>query len=198
MAQRANQPDIPVHAVLMDVAASGGYYIAAAAENIYANRASIVGSIGVRLDSFGAVDAMERLGIERRLLTAGEHKGLLDPFQPVDQIAQARLQSMLNNVHTQFIDAVKTGRGDRLSDDPQLYSGLVWSGEEAVENGLVDALLSTQDVASDVIGEERLIDFTFEEDPLTRIRRELGVSIKDAVSDFLENSLNGQTGPSMQ
>jgi len=148
--QRKANPDIPVHAVLGDIAASGGYYIAVAAENIYANRASIVGSIGVRLDSFGAVDAIQKLGIERRLLTAGEHKGLLDPFEPVDEVAVARLQSMLDSVHAQFIDVVKEGRGTRLANEPKLFSGLVWSGEEAVENGLVDALASTHEVARDV------------------------------------------------
>lgn len=177
MAQRTAHPDVPVHAVLGDVAASGGYYVAVAAENIYANRASIVGSIGVRLDSFGAVDALDRLGIERRLLTAGEHKGMLDPFEPVDDIAVKRLQSMLDNVHAQFIDAVKEGRGTRLGSDPQLFSGLVWSGEEALDNGLVDALAGTHEVARDIVGAERIVDFTELGDPLTRLRRELGVSI---------------------
>ena len=174
---RTAHPDVPLHAVLGDVAASGGYYVAAAAENIYANRASIVGSIGVRLDSFGAVDAMDRLGIERRLLTAGEHKGMLDPFEPVDDVAVARLQSVLDNVHSQFIEAVKEGRGTRLDSDPQLFSGLVWSGEEALGNGLVDALAGTQDVARNIIGAEHIVDFTELGDPLTRLRRELGVSI---------------------
>jgi protease-4 len=185
IAQRMAHPDVPVHAVLGDVAASGGYYVAVAAENIYANRASIVGSIGVRLDSFGAVDAMKRFGIERRLLTAGEHKGMLDPFEPVDDVAVNRLQSLLDNVHAQFIDAVKVGRGTRLGSNPKLFSGLVWSGEEALDNGLVDALASTHEVARDVVGAERIVDFTELGNPLTRLRRELGVSL----GVLLENTL---------
>jgi len=193
VAQRELHPDVPVHAVLGDIAASGGYYIAAAAQNIYANRASIVGSIGVRLDSFGAVDAIERLGIERRLLTAGDHKGLLDPFEPVDDVAVARLQSMLDNVHTQFISAVTTGRGTRLADDPTLFSGLIWSGEEAMANGLIDALASTQEVASDVIGAERVVNYTEQEDPLTRIRRELGIYLT-ALANNVINALSNEQG----
>ncbi|MDB4223971.1 S49 family peptidase [Granulosicoccus sp.] len=188
---RTAHPDVPVHAVLGDVAASGGYYVAAAAENIYANRASIVGSIGVRLDSFGAVDAMDRLGIERRLLTSGEHKGMLDPFEPVDDVAVARLQSVLDNVHAQFIEAVKEGRGARLDSDPQLFSGLVWSGEEALDNGLVDALASTHEVARDVIGAKNIVDFTELGDPLTRLRRELGASISVLFKNTLRTLLGG-------
>lgn len=191
IAQRAQHPDVPVHAVLGDVAASGGYYIAAAAENIYANRASIVGSIGVRFNSFGAVDAIERLGIERRLLTAGEHKGLLDPFEPVDDFAVARLQSMLDNVHAQFIKAVQEGRGARLNADPTLFSGLIWSGEEALGKGLVDSLASTHEVARDVIGAERTVDFTELGDPLTRLRREFGVTLSKLVNNTLRLLFNG-------
>ena len=191
LAQRAAHPDIPVHAVLGDVAASGGYYVAVAAENVYANRASIVGSIGVRLDSFGAVEAIDRLGIERRLLTAGEHKGLLDPFEPVDEVAVARLQAMLDDVHAQFIDVVKHARGERLDDDPALFSGLVWSGAEALDNGLVDALASTRDVARDIVGAARVVDFTDRADPLTLLRRELGATLADTIGDALESVLGG-------
>ena len=189
LARRAEYPDVPVHAVLGDVAASGGYYVAVAAENIYANRASIVGSIGVRLDGFGAVEAIERLGIERRLLTAGEHKGLLDPFEPVDEVAVARLQTMIDNVHDQFIEVVRVGRGDRLDDDPVLFTGLVWSGEEAIGNGLVDALSDTAAVARDVIGASRVVDFTEGADPLSRLRREFGVSLSQALSDVLGDAV---------
>ena len=191
--RRRAHPDVPLHAVLGDVAASGGYYVAVAAENIYANRASIVGSIGVRLDGFGAVEAIDRLGIERRLLTAGEHKGLLDPFEPVDEVAVARLQSLLDNVHEQFIAAVREGRGARLDDDPLLFSGLVWSGEEALDNGLVDALSDTAAVARDVIGAGRVVDFTERPDPLTRLRRELGV-LADRSLDTLLGELFGRPG----
>ena len=194
LARRASHPDVPVHAVLGDVAASGGYYVAVAAENIYANRASIVGSIGVRLDGFGAVEAIERLGLERRLLTAGEHKGLLDPFEPVDTVAVARLQTMIDNVHTQFIDVVKSARGERLDDDPLLFTGLVWSGEESVDNGLVDALSDTAAVARDVIGAERVVDFTESADPLSRLRREFGVSLSRVLSNTLLEALAGGAG----
>ena len=190
LALREAHPDTPVHAVLGDVAASGGYYIAVAAENVYANRASIVGSIGVRLDGFGAVEAIEKLGIERRLLTAGEHKGLLDPFEPVDEVAVERLQALLDNVHEQFISAVERGRGARLDDDPTLFSGLVWSGEEALENGLVDALASPREVARDVIGAERVVDFTERPDPLSLLRRELGVGL----GELLESALGALFG----
>jgi len=192
--QRARHPEVPVHAVLGDIAASGGYYLAAAAENIYANSATIVGSIGVRLDSFGAVDAMQRLGIERRLLTAGEHKGLLDPFEPIDEVAIARLQSMLENVHLQFIDAVKRGRGARLNNDPKLFSGLVWSGEEALDNGLIDALASSREVAKDVIGAAYIVDYTELGDPLTRLRRELGVSLSRLVKSTFRSLFEGDHG----
>ena len=189
VAEREQHPEVPVHAVLGDVAASGGYYVAAAAENIYANQASIVGSIGVRLDSFGAVGAMQQLGIERRLLTAGEHKALLDPFQPVDEIAVERLQAMLDNVHGQFIAAVTEGRGSRLSDDPTLFSGLVWSGQEAVEKGLIDGLASTQDVAKEIIGAERVLDFTESGDPIARIKRELGITARSVIDVIVDRLL---------
>ena len=157
-------------------------------------RASIVGSIGVRLDGFGAVEAIERLGLERRLLTAGEHKGLLDPFEPVDTVAVARLQTMIDNVHTQFIDVVKSARGERLDDDPLLFTGLVWSGEESVDNGLVDALSDIAAVAREVIGAERVVDFTESADPLSRLRREFGVALSRVLSDTLLEALAGGAG----
>jgi len=157
---RAEYPDTPVHAVILDVCASGGYYIAAAADRIYADKASIVGSIGVRLDSFGAVEAMEKLGIERRLITAGENKALLDPFLPENPAHRQHLQTLADEVHEQFIASVKRGRGERLKEDNSLFSGLFWSGEEALRLGLVDALASERSVARDVIGAERRVDYT--------------------------------------
>ena len=184
LAVRAEHPNRPVHAVLGDVAASGGYYVAVAAERIHANRASIVGSIGVRLDGFGAVEAIERLGLERRLLVAGEHKGLLDPFEPTDPVAVARLQTMIDNVHAQFVTAVREGRGERLADDPTLFSGLVWSGEEALGNGLVDALGDVRSVAAEVIGAPRVVDYTERPDPLKLLRRGLG-AVLEATLDAL-------------
>ena len=186
---RQANPDLPVHAVIGDVVASGGYYIAAAAENIYANQASIVGSIGVRMDSFGATEAISKLGIERRLLTAGEHKGLLDPFLPVDPIAEQQLQSMLDDIHKQFINAVKRGRGDRLDDNPLLFSGLVWSGSQALENGLIDSLADVRTVARDVIGVEKRRDFTQRQDLLTRMADRIGAQFKITFRQLLVGDL---------
>lgn len=174
---RKAHPDVPVHAVLGDVAASGGYYVAAATDRIYADKASIVGSIGVRMDSFGATEAIEKLGIERRLLTAGEYKGLLDPFLPEDPQVVTHVQGMLDQIHQQFIQAVKSGRGDRLIDDDRLFSGLIWSGEAALDNGLIDALGNVQSVASDVIGAEQLVNYTRERDLITRLADQLGARV---------------------
>ena len=192
--QRALHPDVPVHAVLGDVAASGGYFVASAADTIHANAASIVGSIGVRLDAFGAVDTLERLGIERRSLTSGEHKALLDPFAPVDPVARERLQDMIDGVHRQFIDAVVAGRGERLADDPELFSGLVWNGEEGLDNGLVDALGDVPGVARDVVGAARVVDFTREPDPFERLASRFGASVGTALGAALGAAATAATG----
>lgn len=157
---RQEYPKMPVHAVASDVCASGGYYIAAAAQNIYANKASIVGSIGVRMDSFGFTDAIAKLGVERRAYTAGSNKDFLDPFKPVNPAEVAHLQGMLGAIHQQFITAVKQGRGTRLKDDPDVFSGLMWTGEQSVALGLVDALGNARSVAETVIGEKTLQDYT--------------------------------------
>jgi protease IV len=165
---RNRYPDIPLYAVIEDVGASGGYYIAAAAEKIYADRASIVGSIGVRMDSFGFVEAIKKLGIERRLMTAGENKGLLDPFLPENRQEKEHVQTLLNSVHQQFIQAVKSQRGERLVGGEEVFSGLFWTGEKSVSLGLVDELGSVNYVARDVIGQETLRDFTRRQDFFTR------------------------------
>lgn len=157
---REQHPHIPVYAVITDIGASGGYYVAAAAQEIYANRSSLVGSIGVIAGGFGFVDTLEMLGVERRLYTSGDNKALLDPFSPEDPEQAAFFQSLLDEVHQQFIDAVRHGRGERLLDDPELFSGLIWSGERSVALGLIDGLGSTRYVAEELIGEERLVDFT--------------------------------------
>ena len=157
---RQQYPKIPIHAVTSDVCASGGYYIAAAAQNIYANKASIVGSIGVRMDSFGFTEAIAKLGVERRAYTAGSNKDFLDPFKPVNPAEVQHLQGMLDAIHQQFMAAVKQGRGERLKDDPDVFSGLMWTGEQSVGLGLVDALGSTRYVAEEVIGEKTLFDYT--------------------------------------
>jgi protease-4 len=158
---REKYPDTPLYAVVTDVCASGGYYIAAAADKIYADKASIIGSIGVRMDNFGFVDAMNKLGIERRTLTAGKNKALLDPFMPENEETKEHLQLMLGEIHKQFITAVKEGRGDRLDTSVEgLFSGLIWTGSDAVKIGLVDGLASSSYVAREVIGEETIVDYT--------------------------------------
>lgn len=175
---RAKYPETPLYAVISDVCASGGYYVAAAADKIYADKASIVGSIGVRMDNFGFVEAMKKLGVERRTLTAGENKALLDPFSPVDEEVTKHMQTMLNNIHQQFIDAIKKGRGDRLKQDiTGLFSGLIWTGEQSLEIGLVDELASSSKVARDVIGEEYVVDYTLTEDLLERLTKRVGAAM---------------------
>ncbi len=185
---REKYPDIPLYAVITDVCASGGYYIAAAADKIYANRASIVGSIGVIMAGFGFVDAIEKLGIERRLLHAGKNKGFMDPFQPLKQNEASHIQGLLDEIHQQFIGIVKDGRGDKLIDDERLFSGLIWSGQEGIELGLVDELASASEVARDVIGAEDIIDFTKRENYLDRFAKQMG----SAILQSLNSSLNLQ------
>ncbi|MCU7959725.1 MAG: signal peptide peptidase SppA [gamma proteobacterium symbiont of Bathyaustriella thionipta] len=177
-------PDIPVYAVLVDVAASGGYYIAVGADEIYADKGSIVGSIGVLMNGFGFVDTMKAVGIERRLYTAGEHKGMLDPFSPVKPGDRAHVQTLLDEMHQQFINVVKKGRGDRLQDDPDLFSGMFWSGETSVKLGLVDGLGSASYVAREIVGVEKLVDFTQKEDVLARLADRIGAS---ASLSFMQN-----------
>jgi protease-4 len=177
---REKYPDIPFYAVISDIGASGAYYIAVAADKIYADKASIIGSIGVRMDSFGFVDAMRTIGVERRLLTAGEHKALLDPFSPEDPVAIEHIQEMLDQIHQQFVAVVKEGRGDRLKENPELFSGLIWTGEEAVQLGLVDELGSASYVAREVIKEDNLVDFTKKEDVWKRLSDRLGAGVARA------------------
>ena len=186
---RKENPDTPLYAVVTDICASGGYYIASAADKIYADKASIVGSIGVRMDNFGFVDAMQKLGIERRTLTAGENKALLDPFMPENEETKAHIQNMLGEIHQQFINAVKQGRGDRLDTSVEgLFSGLIWTGEAAVKNGLVDELASSSYVAREVIGEETIVDYTVQDDILERFAERLGSSVAQVISTQLFSS----------
>jgi len=182
---RKSHPDIPLYAVIGDICASGGYYIAAAADDIYADKASIVGSIGVLMDGFGFVDAMNKLGIERRLITAGEHKGFLDPFSPMNSQEKEHIKMLLGNIHKQFIDVVKKGRGGRLADNDDLFSGLVWTGEESVGLGLIDGLGNSSYVAREVIGVEKIVDFTQREPLLDRFAERLGVAMANTVSSMI-------------
>ena len=153
-------PEIPFYAVIEDLCASGGYYVAAAADEIYADKASLVGSIGVRMGGFGFVDAIEKLGVERRVLTAGKNKGFLDPFEPLEEEHVAHVETMLKQIHEQFVNTVLKGRRDRLVDDPEIFSGLVWTGEKSLELGLIDAFGSSGYVAREIIGAKEIVDFT--------------------------------------
>ncbi len=181
---RALHPQIKLYAVISDLGASGAYYIASAADQIYADKASLVGSIGVTAAGYGFVGTMEKLGVERRTYTSGEHKAFLDPFQPQKADETQFWQSVLDTTHRQFIASVKQGRGDRLKDKdhPELFSGLVWSGEQALPLGLIDGLGSASSVARDVIGEKELVDFTVQESPFDRFSKKLGASVAEKLA----------------
>ena len=179
---RKQHPDIPLYAVVEDVCASGGYYVAAAADKIFVDKASIIGSIGVLMDGFGFSGALDKLGIERRLLTAGENKGFLDPFSPIEPSQRAHAERMLNDIHQQFIEVVKAGRGERLKDTPELFSGLVWTGERSVELGLADAMGSANYVAREIIKVEEIVDFTPRENFADRLARRFGAGVGTALS----------------
>ncbi|WJW74239.1 S49 family peptidase [Thiohalobacter sp. IOR34] len=182
---REQYPDKPLYAVVSDVCASGGYYVAAAADRIFVNKSSIIGSIGVRMDGFGFVEAIDRLGIERRLLTAGEHKGLLDPFLPAREDEVEFIKGLLQEIHQQFIAAVKEGRGERLKDDPRLFSGLMWTGSQGIELGLADGFGSAGYVAREVVGAEDLLDYTRRPDFLKRLSERIGVAMGRALVSLL-------------
>ena len=178
-------PDTPLYAVVTDMCASGCYYVASAADDIYVDKSSIIGSIGVRMDSFGFVDTMEKLGVERRLYTAGESKGFLDPFTPSKASDVEHVKVLLESIHKQFINSVKTGRGDRLKDDPKLFTGLVWTGEESLSMGLADEIGSSGYVAREIIGEEEIVEFTEKPDLLERLNERIGVAIAKGMSELL-------------
>lgn len=181
---REAHPDIPLYAVIQDVGASGGYYVAVGAEEIYADKASIIGSIGVRMGGFGFVEAMDELGIERRLITAGENKAFLDPFSPVKEAHVEHISGVLAEVHDQFINTVRRGRGEKLVENDALFSGYVWTGEGGLELGLVDGLGSAGYVARDVIGAETIVDFTPQRNVLDRLARSVGSSIAARLIDL--------------
>ena len=186
---RELHPKVPLHAVIDDICASGGYYVAVAADKIYADKASVVGSIGVLMNGFGFVDAMQKLGIERRLLTAGDHKGFLDPFPPQNPEDADHARELLQAIHSQFIEVVKDGRGARLKDDPRLFSGLVWTGDQGIELGLVDALGDTDSVAREVFKADKVVDYTVRPAYFEKLIRSAGgeaaSSLLDALSDGL-------------
>ncbi|MTZ12436.1 signal peptide peptidase SppA [Pseudomonas sp. JL972] len=192
---RGEYPAIKVYAVITDLGASGAYYIASAADEIYADKSSLVGSIGVTAATFGFVEVMQKLGVERRVYTSGEHKAFLDPFQPQKPEETEFWREVLATTHRQFIDSVKRGRGDRLqvAEHPELFSGLVWSGEQALELGLIDGLGSTAHVARDVIGEPELVDFTVKESPIDRFTKKLGAGVAERLA-----LLVGLQGPALR
>jgi protease IV len=169
--------DKKVYAVVEEVCASGAYYIAVAADDIYVDKASLVGSIGVLMDGFGFVGLMDKLGIERRLLTAGENKGMLDPFSPQDERQRAYAKLMIDQVHQQFIKVVRDGRGKRLKETPETFSGLFWNGEEAVKSGLADHFGSLDYVAREVVKAPEVIDYTPKENVAERLVKRFGASI---------------------
>lgn len=186
---KKEKPNLPIHAVVTDICASGCYYIVSATDKIFASPSSLIGSVGVIMDGFGFVEAMKTLGVERRLLTAGEHKALLDPFSPSNQVEREYMQLLINQVHQQFITAVKNGRGNRLKETQDMFSGLVWTGEESVKNGIVDALGSKDYVAKEVIGAETLVDYTQQERLLDRLAGKLGAAFGLGLSNLAKNWL---------
>lgn len=177
MRLRHKFPKKKVYAVCADVCASGAYFIAAAADEIYANPMSLVGSIGVRLDSFGFVGAMEKMGIERRLFTAGENKAILDPFTPVNPKGKAHVERLLKSTHQDFINSVKKGRGDRLKKNPDLFTGLFWSGRQALDLGLIDGFGNANQVAREKLKVKHTVDYTIQPSPFDRLAGRMGVSL---------------------
>jgi protease-4 len=178
----------PIYAVVEESCASAAYYIAAATDQIYVDKASIVGSIGVLMDGFGFTELMNKLGVERRLMTAGANKGFLDPFSPQTEPQRKHAQAMLDQIHTQFIDAVKKGRGDRLKETPEMFSGLFWSGQQAVDLGLADSLGSLDGVAREVVKAPDVIDYTQRENVAERLVKRFGAAIGEGSVRALRNT----------
>ena len=183
--QKKLHPAIPVYAVVEDVCASGGYYIAVAADKIYVDKASIIGSIGVLMDGFGFTGAMEKFGVERRLMTAGSNKAMLDPFSPVNPKHQAYAQAMLDEIHEQFKTVVRDGRGNRLKETPDTFSGLFWSGEQGIKMGLADAYGSSDYVAREVIKQEDVVDFTYQAGIADRVAKKFGAEMANSITNSL-------------
>ncbi len=183
---KKEHPELPIYAVVSDICASGCYFIVSASDKIFVNPSSLVGSIGVLMDGFGFVDGMQKLGVERRLFTAGAHKAMLDPFSPSKEDETQYIQSLLNQVHQQFIGAVKAGRGDRLKESPDMFSGLVWTGEEGVKLGIVDGVGNQDYVAKELIGAETQVDFSRQEHLLDKIAGKLGASFGQTIGSLVQ------------
>lgn len=178
---RAKHPAIPLYVVVDDICASGGYYVAAAADKIFVDKASLIGSVGVLMDGFGFTGTMDKLGVERRLITAGANKGFLDPFSPANPEQQLYAKQMLADIHKQFIDVVKQGRGTRLKENQDTFSGLVWNGQKGIEMGLADGYGSLESVARDVIKAEKVVDFTVKEGFADRLAKRFGAGVASAI-----------------
>jgi protease-4 len=178
---RAKYPNIPLYAVVQDLCASGGYYVAVSADKIYVDKASLVGSIGVIIGGFGFVGTLEKLGIERRAYTAGDNKDFLDPFQPENPAHREHAKKMLGEIHQQFINVVRQGRGKRLKESPEIFSGLVWTGERSVELGLTDALGSLEFVAREVIKAEKVVDYTPDDNLFETLSKRLGTTFGETL-----------------
>jgi protease-4 len=182
---RAAYPAIPLHVVVEDVCASGGYYVAAAADKIFVNKASIVGSIGVLMDGFGFTGTMDKLGVERRLLTAGESKGFLDPFSPQNESHKDHAKQMLGEIHQQFIEVVRKGRGKRLKETPEMFSGLMWTGAKSIELGLTDGSGTVDSVARDVFKASDVRDFSVKQNFAEKFAKQFGADMADSMANVL-------------
>jgi protease-4 len=182
---RKKYPDVPLYAVIEDVCASGGYFVAVGADRIYVGKASIVGSIGVLMNGFGFTGLMEKLGIERRLITVGENKGMLDPFSPLDEKDKEHVKKLMGDIHEQFVGVVREGRGKRLKDAPEIFSGLIWTGQRSVDLGLADGFGSLEYVAREVVKAEEIVDFTQKEGLAEKFARRFGASVASAFAESL-------------
>lgn len=185
---RQLHPNVPLFAVVEDVCASGGYYVAVAADRIFVDKASIVGSIGVLMDGFGFTGVMDKVGVERRLLTAGENKGFLDPFSPQNPKHLEHAKVMLQDIHAQFIGTVRKGRGSRLKETPDMFSGLMWTGAKSVELGLADGFGTVESVARDVIKAERIHDFTLRQNFAERFAERFGADMAQSLMNALSRT----------
>jgi protease-4 len=189
MRLRAKYPDVPVYAVCSDICASGAYFVASAAQDIYANPSSLVGSIGVIMNGFGFTGAMEKLGVTRRVVIAGKYKDFMDPFAPQSAEQQQFAQNMVNDVHEQFIEAVKEGRGKRLTNDPNLFTGMAWTGNEAKKLGLIDGYGSAGYVAREVIKVDKIVNYTIKPTLLDQFASRMGASMANAVMSKFDKQL---------
>ena len=186
---RKKYPDIPLYAVVEDVCASGGYFVAAGADRIYVNPSSVVGSIGVLMNGFGFTGLMEKLGVERRLITAGENKGMLDPFSPLDPKDKEYAQTLMKDIHQQFINVVREGRGKRLKETPDMFSGLVWTGAKSVELGLADGYGTLDSIAREVIKAEEIVDYSQKEGVAEKLAKRFGAAMASTLVESAVRAL---------